>query len=34
MDPWTVDEARAWWTRVRQASGELAKSEVLSGVPG
>jgi len=34
MDPWTVDEARAWWTRVRQVSGEPARSEVLSGVPG
>ena len=29
-EEWTVSEARAWWTQVRQASREPAKSEALS----
>ncbi|HET9939765.1 MAG TPA: serine/threonine-protein kinase, partial [Candidatus Eisenbacteria bacterium] len=32
MDPWTVDDARAWWERVRHGSGEARSSpaEALS----
>jgi serine/threonine-protein kinase len=33
-DPWTADEARAWWTQVRAVSPEPAKSEALTSVTG
>ncbi|HTK68639.1 MAG TPA: serine/threonine protein kinase, partial [Candidatus Eisenbacteria bacterium] len=34
MDPWTADEARAWWTQVRAVSPEPAKSEAMTSVTG
>jgi serine/threonine-protein kinase len=36
MEPWTVDEARAWWTRVRQTSPDpgFKKAEELSSASG
>jgi serine/threonine-protein kinase len=36
MDPWTVDDARAWWEQVRRGSGEARsnRTEALSGAQG